>query len=287
MTTTKRIRLTTVVLGGLVGIVGLAFPGRARAVSGPHESTARAVLPSFEGQASGTTPTLDTPQTKLAAPIPPEERADIFMARKSYADAVDYYVRALRQPGTSKAVVWNKLGIAYQFQVDYRNARKSYKQAAKLQDDYAEPWNNLGTTYFLQGKFRSSVRYYMHAIAVNPSSASFHMNLGASYTHMKKYPEAVDQYRQALILDPNVLSAHSANAPSIQAHGADKEFYFYMAKVFASLGRVDESLRYLKHALEDGFKDFKRLDDDPDFAKMSQVPEYIALRKNPPVAIPD
>jgi tetratricopeptide (TPR) repeat protein len=287
MTTTKRIRFATMVVGGLVGILSLAFASRASAVSAPHESTARAVLPSLGEQAPSTTPALDTPQTKLDARISAEERADIFMARKSYADAVDYYVRALRQPGTSKAILWNKLGIAYQFQVDYRNARKAYKQAAKLQDGYAEPWNNLGTTYFLQGKFHSSVKYYMHAMALNPSSASFHMNLGASYTHMKKYPEAVDQYRQALILDPNVLTEHSTNAPSIQAHGADKEFYFYMAKVFASLGRVDDSLRYLRHALEDGFKDYKRLDEDPDFAKMSTVPEYVALRKNPPVSIPD
>lgn len=283
MTVTKCMRLATVAIGG---VLVLASPGRVRAVSAPHESTARAALPSFGGQSSSTTPALDAVQT-TETPISVEERADIFMARKSYADAEDYYIRALRQPGASKAVLWNKLGIAYQFQVDYRSARKSYKEAAKLQEDYAEPWNNLGTTYFLQGKFRSSVKYYMHAIALNPSSASFHMNLGASYTHMKKYPEAVDQYRQALILDPNVLSEHSANAPSIQAHGADKEFYFYMAKVFASLGRVDDSLRYLRHALEDGFKDYKRLDDDPDFAKMSKVPEYIALRKNPPVSIPD
>jgi len=287
MTTTKRIRLTTMMVGGLVGIVGLAFASGAGAVSAPHASSARAVVPSFGDQTASAAPALDTPQTKAEAPLSAEERADIFMARKSYADAVDYYVRALRQSSTSKAALWNKLGIAYQFQVDYRNARRSYKQAAKLQDDYAEPWNNLGTTYFLQGKFKSSVKYYMHAMALNPSSASFHMNLGASYTHLKKFPQAVDQYRQALILDPDVLSEHSATAPSIQAHGADKEFYFYMAKVFASLGRVDDSLRYLRHALEDGFKDYKRLDEDPDFTKMSTVPDYIALRKNPPVSIPD
>ena len=286
MTRTRGSRLW-VVVGGLVGIVGLVFPGGARGVSGPHPSTARATLPSFGEQSPSTAPAVDTPQTKREAPLGAEERADIFMARKSYADAVDYYVRALRQPGGSKAVLWNKLGIAYQQQGNYNVARKAYKQSGKLQENYAEPWNNLGTTYFAQNKYRSSIKYYMHAIALNPSSASFHMNLGASYTHMKRFPEAVDQYRQALILDPNVLTEHSPNAPSFQALGQDKEFYFYMAKVLASLGRVDDSLRYLKHALEDGFKDFKRLDDDPDFAKMSTVPEYIALRKNPPVAIPD
>jgi len=277
----------TVVVGGLVGIATLVFPSWTRAVSAPHAPKARATSPSFGEQSSSATPAVDTPQTKTEAPITAEERADIYMARKSYADAVDYYVRALRQSGPSKVILWNKLGIAYQEENNFGAARKAYKQSAKLRDDYAEPWNNLGTTYFLQGKYRSSVKYYLHAIALNPSYASFHMNLGASYTRMKKYPEAVDQYRQALILDANVLTERSPNAPSFQALGQDKEFYFYMAKVFASLGRVDDSLRYLRHALEDGFKDFKRLDEDPDFAKMSTVPEYVALRKNPPVSIPD
>jgi len=287
MSMTKCLRLATVVVAGLVGIA-LAFPGSARPASSPS-STARSPLPSsLENQSSSTAPALETSETNREAPISAEEHADIFMARKSYADAINFYVRALRQPGGSSALIWNKLGIAYQLQYDFRAARKAYKQAAKLRDDYAEPWNNLGTTYFLQNKFGSSVKYYVHAIALNPSSASFHMNLGTSYTRMKKYPEAVDQYRQALILDPNVLKEHSAIAPSLQpSHGGDKEFYYYMAKVFASLGRVDESLRYLRHALEDGFRDYKRLDDDPDFAKISKVPEYIALRKNPPVAIPD
>jgi len=286
MATTKRIRFTRIAVSSVVCIFALAFAGTTPTVLGADAST-HVALPSFTDQAPSSTPALDTPQRKPEAPISAEERADIFMARKAYADAVDYYARALRDLGAPKAVLWNKLGIAYQFQVDYRDARKAYHQAAKIQNDYAEPWNNLGTIYFLQGKYKSSVKYYVHAIALNPSSASFHMNLGASYTHMKRFPEAVDQYRQALLLDPNVLQEHSPVAPSIQAHGADKDFYFYMAKVFASLGRADESIRYLRHALEDGFRDYKRLDEDPDFAKISKVPEYIDLRKNPPVAITD
>ena len=64
-------------------------------------------------------------------------------------------------------------------------------------------------------------------------------------------------------------------------------YYYYMAKVFASLGRSDEAVRYLRHALEDGFSDFRRLDNDPDFTALRKDPAYIALRENPPMPIKD
>ena len=216
-----------------------------------------------------------------------EERADIFMARKSYADAIDYYHRALKQQGYSSAVLWNKLGIACQLDMDYSNARKAYKEATQRQIDFAEPWNNLGTTFFLQNRYRKSVKYYLHAVKLSPSSASFHLNLGASYSKMKKYPQAVEQYRAALELDPNVLTEHNATATVVQARGTDVEFYFYLAKVFASLARPEDSVRYLRRAFEDGFKDFKRLDQDPDFQRISKYPAYVELRKNLPLAIVD
>src|SRR5712692_740443 len=65
-----------------------------------------------------------------------EDRADIFLARKSYADAVDYYHRALKQQGYSSAALWNKLGIAYQLEMDYGLARKAYKEAAHRRADF-------------------------------------------------------------------------------------------------------------------------------------------------------
>ena len=55
-----------------------------------------------------------------------EERADIYMARKSYEDAVTYYFRALKQVNFANAVLWNKLGIAYQQLENFQAARKAY-----------------------------------------------------------------------------------------------------------------------------------------------------------------
>jgi tetratricopeptide (TPR) repeat protein len=214
-----------------------------------------------------------------------EDRADIFMARKSYLDAVDYYRRALKQSDFKNPSIWNKLGISYQQQANHREARKAYNQAIRRKKDFAEPWNNLGTTYYLENKFRKSLKYYQRAIQLNPNSAPFHLNIGSSYYGMKKYKEAVQEYHTSLSLDPNVLTERSPLGTVVQARGTDPQFYFYLAKVFAALGRAEEAVRYLRRAFEDGFKEQKRVTEDEDFQKISQHPAYIELMNSPPVAI--
>jgi tetratricopeptide (TPR) repeat protein len=233
---------------------------------------------------SGVTPQAAAEQPKQ---LSLEERGDIFMARKAYADAVDYYSRALRQSSQSDPTLWNKLGIAYQQQMDFNASRKAYKEAIHRRQDYPEAWNNLGTTFYLADKFSKSVKYYRKAIELNPGSASFHLNLGTAFYRMKKPKEAVDEYRRALTLDPNILNERSTMGTIMQARGSDADYYYYMAKVFASLGRAEEAVRYLRHAFEDGFRSFKKLDEDADFLRISHDPSYVALRNNPPVPIRD
>lgn len=228
-----------------------------------------------------------------------ETRADIFMARKMYPDAIDYYRRAVSHDGTN-AELWNKLGIAYQMSLDYRNALQAYRKATRVKPDLASAWNNQGTIYFLQGetckshfgwicsgRFKTSIKNYQKALELDPKSASFHMNMGASYSRLKKYDLAFEEYRQALALDPNVLSEHSSLGTVVEAGLSDVEYYYYLAKVFASLKRPDDSVRYLRRAMEDGFHDFKRLDKDPDFLLIANDPAYVALRKSPPFPIPE
>ena len=245
---------------------------------------------SFAGQEVRPAPSA-TPVQANETPAKPrtlsfEERADIYMARKSYEDAVDYYYRALKQDHMANAVVWNKLGIAYQQLQNYHASRKAYNQAVRHQKDYTEPLNNIGTTYFVEKKYGKSVKYYLKAIKLNPDSGSYHMNLATSYLHMKKYKEAVEEYRTALTLDPDIFLRRSAFGTTIEApRGADPEYYFYLGKVFASLGRPEEAVRSLRRALEDGFKDRKRILEDPDFMKISQNPAYVELMNNPPVGI--
>jgi len=207
------------------------------------------------------------------------------MARRAYLDAVDSYRKALRQPGADLPLLWNKLGIAYQRQGDYGRARSAYRRAIKLRPGFAEAWNNEGSTYYMARKYGKSVKYYRRAIELNPQMATFHLNLGFAYYYTKKFREAVESYRTALQLNPNVLTAQSPVASTMHVRQVDAEYFFYMAKVLASLNRWEEATRYLRRALEEGFKDVSRFDKDPDIQKLVNYPGYIDLRQNPPAAI--
>ena len=209
------------------------------------------------------------------------------MARKRYVDAADYYQRALRlqKSPTDSARLWNKIGVACQQDNNYSAARKAYKQSIALDKTFSDPWNNMGTTYFLSNKFKQSLKYYEHAIALEPRSALFHLNLGTSFSRLKKYDQAVKEYQVALTIDPTVLAQHGSGGSTIQPQHPDVDYFYNMGKVFASLGRTDEAIRYLRRAFEEGFKNYKKLDADPDFQKISKNPSYIALRKSPPLAI--
>jgi tetratricopeptide (TPR) repeat protein len=246
------------------------------------------------GQETETQQAPPSPPTAVSPPPEPpkreltlEDRADIFMARKAYADAVDYYHRALAAKGQANAALWNKLGIAHQQQGKNSEARQAYKRAIRRDKTFAEPWNNMGTTYFLENKVKKSLKYYREAIKLNPLSASFHLNLGTAYCRQKKFDLAIEEYRRALELDPNVLTSRSTLGTAMDARGTDVRYYFYMAKAFASLGRAEEAVRYLRRAFEDGFNDLKLLDADPDFKKISEFPAYIELRQNLPKPIKD
>ena len=244
-----------------------------------------------EGQA-GVAEQVDTTQQTLGSvKLSDEERADIFMARKSYDEAIDYYSRAIKSLEGSQqnkpqiAALWNKMGICYQQKMDYRQARDAYKRATRLNHLFAQPWNNIGTTFYLSHKAKKSIGYYRHAIKLGPNAAAFHLNLGMAYFARKKYEEASREYRTAILLDPDILKQRSNEGSAIETRHVNAKFYFYMAKVFASVGNTTEAVRYLEHAMEEGFNDRNRILKDPDFQKISKDPAFIALIKNPPVPI--
>lgn len=267
------IRVNSVLLGAILAVGVTA-----------SQAQLRKPVPLLPSQTSHT-------EISRAKQLPNEERADIFMARKQFSDAITYYVRAIEsyrntsenKPAISK--LWNKIGVAYQQEMDYGKARRAYRKSIKLNRRYARPWNNLGTTYYLQRRVKKSTKYYRRAIKLDPSSAPFHLNLGTAYFIRKKYQKAYVQYRTAIQLDPGILTQNSREGSAIETRHVNGTFYFYMAKAFASLGYANKAVEYLERAMEDGFNNEKRILNDPDIKRIAKDPAFIALMKNPPVPI--
>jgi len=209
------------------------------------------------------------------APVTPEMRGDIYMARKMYREAVEAYREVL---GNS-AVIHNKIGIAYHQMLDLNSAKKWYEKALKLDPKYSEAINNLGTVYYAKKSYRRSIGYYKRALRISPDSASIHSNLGTAYFARKKYKQAAEEYDIAVKLDPEVFEHRSTQGILLQERSVEEraKFHFYLAKTYAKSGATDRALQYMRKAIEEGFKEKEKFQQDADFAKIRDLPEFQEL----------
>jgi len=226
---------------------------------------------------------LDTPnQAEAAKPDAPnlssESRGDIYMAEKKFREAVEAY----REGSPDNAVVQNKLGIAYQQTLQLDNARKAYEHAIKLRPEYMEALNNLGTIYFARKSYRRAINWYNRALKTAPGeakSATVYENLSRAWFNRRDYARARDCMQTALHLDPDVFEHHGTVGQILEETSIEEraKYHFYLAKVYATSGRNDVALQYLRKALEEGFKQKKSLEEEPDFAALKDLPEFKEL----------
>jgi tetratricopeptide (TPR) repeat protein len=161
-------------------------------------------------------------------------------------------------------------------------ARKSYEQALKLKHDYMEAINNLGTVYYAKKSFRRAIGYYNRALKLapeEPKSASIYMNLGTAFFARKKYDEATKAYQSAMKLDPEVFERHGNFGVMLEERSITERatYHFFLAKLHAKEGRNDLAIQYLRKALEEGFKEKKKLTEVPEFANIRDLPEFQQL----------
>lgn len=217
------------------------------------------------GQASAVPP-------KPAAIVTPEMRGDIFMARKMYREAAEAY----KEGDKTNAVLLNKTGIAYHQMLEFPAAEKYYRLAIRSNPQYAEAINNLGTIYYARKSYRRALNEYKKALRITPDSASIWSNLGTGYFARKDYPHAFDAWQHALQLDPEVFESRSTQGVLLQERSVEEraKFHYFMAKTYAKAGMNDRALLYMRKALEEGFKDKKKFEEDPEFVHLKDLPEF-------------
>lgn len=208
-------------------------------------------------------------------PITPEQRGDIYMARKMYREAIEMYLSI--KPTTH--ILLNKAGIAHHQMGDLDGAKRLYERSIKMRKDYAEPYNNLGAVWYAKRSYRRAESQYKKALKLMPFSASMHSNLGTAYFARKKYQQASESYARALELDPDVFEHRSGQGTLLQERSVEEraKFNFYLAKTYAKAGAVERALLYMRKALEYGFKERKKFLSDSDFESLHALAEFQEL----------
>jgi tetratricopeptide (TPR) repeat protein len=217
--------------------------------------------------------------TDVATPSPtaaltPEIEGDLLMVHRSYAAAIEAYERETQRT----AVIWNKIGVAYHHMFALDQARKYYQQALAMNPSYADALNNLAAVYHGQHDYKQAERTYKRALKYSPSAAITYCNLGTSYFAEEKYKAGMEAYHKALELNPNVFDPGQTQI--VQETSSRRQLVavnYHLAKTYATAGKMQESLAYLRKALEAGFKDRKLLMKDKEFASLRETPEFHQL----------
>lgn len=224
-----------------------------------------------------------------SAELTPERRADIYMARKMYREAVEGYSSAVSAE-PKNARLYNKLGIAYHHQMMFSQARQSYERATKLDKEFAQAINNMGTVFYAQKRYKKAADMYRKALQLSPNSASIHSNLGTAMFARKKFKEATEEYLIALQLDPEVFEHRNSLGTLLQERSVEDraKYHYFLAKAYAAAGIYDRALLYLRRSLEEGFKrkpdsiasekEFEPLREDPQFLNILYPGEAAEMR---------
>jgi tetratricopeptide (TPR) repeat protein len=225
----------------------------------------------------GTTPAEPGTESPSYLAMTPRERAqmraDLFMARKEYDEAIKAY-RSLLIDDSRNAKELNSLGMAYQQMGDGDQAEHYYKLASKADKTNSNALNNLGTVEYSEQRYGKAIKYYRQALAKGNAAAPVYTNLGFAYCGIKEYVKAMAVFSQALALDPDVFE-HKGNTGSIlqQRSASDPgSLHYILAKSYAKTGDAERAARYLKMARDEGYKEFRASENDPDFAKVIKDP---------------
>ena len=211
--------------------------------------------------------------------LTPAERGDIYMARKMYRDAIEMYMQA---PPT--APLLNKIGITYHQLADINEAGKYYQRAMKTDPQFVDAINNLGTIYYSKKSYRRAVNEFRKVLRIKPDAASTWANLANAYFERKQYELSTEALQKALELDPTVLDNHGTVGSLVQDRNiADRaKYHYYLAKSLAKKGQNADAIMYIRKALEEGFKEKNKFQEEPEFAGLRDDPEFKLIMSTEP-----
>ena len=217
-----------------------------------------------------------TRQASLPSPraMTPEAAGDLLFARGQYLEAIDAYMRAPYDAATV-----NKIGVAWHHLSAVAQARKNYEEALSLRPDFPEALNNLGATYFTEKKYGQAIRLYRRALHLAPDSPITAANLGTAYFAEGRASQGLAAYRTAFSLDSTVFDLDSPsmifNGPITDQERARQDYC--IAELLAAMHDQERALEYLRKAFDAGFKDGKRLWQDPAFAELRLTAGFASL----------
>ncbi len=123
----------------------------------------------------------------------------------------------------------------------YEDAIKAYKEAIKLDPDWALPYNSIGVAYIRQKNWTKVLEWCSQAKRRDSDWIFPYLNMGWAFYNLKRYDEAEQEYEKAAELNPD--------RPTIYCH---------LSCIYEKQGYLLDSLEMAGKAMEIAQRDPKR-----------------------------
>ena len=124
---------------------------------------------------------------------------------------------------------------------------------------------------------------------VIPAPASKAFDKGRQQETKNQWDKAQESFEKAVQLDPGIFERTSHTGIAAQmASPEDRAHYdFVLAKLYAKMGDHDHSLEFLRKSMEEGYKDFKDVYKDEEFAVLRKDKRFAELVAAKSPALPE
>ena len=138
----------------------------------------------------------------------------------------------------------------------FLRAEKALLTILKIDEKNAAAYNRLGILYAKQREYRDAIDCFEIASSIEPSASSLH-NLGLIYYETENYQKAETSFEQAIRLEDSLAARHIAYAKVLEKLGNDKlmlqelekaaelepnvEIYTFLANSYESRGMMEEA----------------------------------------------
>lgn len=140
----------------------------------------------------------------------------------------DEFANVSRKVGDRLGKLWD---IAHQGMRENRflRAEKALLTILKIDEKNAAAYNRLGILYAKQKEYRDAIDCFEIASSIEATSSSLH-NLGLIYYETENYDKAAIAFEQALKLEDNLAARHVAYAKVQEKLGNDKIMFQELEK---------------------------------------------------------
>ncbi len=212
------------------------------------------------------------------------------------AEAIGHYIKALQiKPDFADA--HNNLGVALLRLGKIVQAIGHLQEAVRLKPDSVIMQKNLKSALAAQDKSDKELGKLQVALKQKPVDAYLYYKMGVLYKSNGRLDEAIEQFQKAIELKPQYFEALynlaiifalkgdydkslGLSKAMLSARPDDAAAHYFVACIYARKNCIEESIDWLKKAIERGYQNWDLIKTDKNLANIRETTFFQNLVKN-------